>query len=147
MNNPLMQLIADGRIRTLADLRATYHQLVMQTHPDAVGSDRLVLKFLEFSDQDEEAKAYLVQSITNHELSDATNVPNHRLEFYKQLHLIESLEMPYAFHTDENVEAIKAAKQLAIKALSDGSPKWWISIPKLMRTMYLSRRKSHAVRI
>jgi hypothetical protein len=49
VNNVLIQLIVDGRIRTLEDLRATYHKLAMQTHPDAVGSDKLVRKFLEFS--------------------------------------------------------------------------------------------------
>ena len=95
VNNALIQLIVDGRIRTLEDLRSTYHKLAMQTHPDAVGSDKLVRKFLEFSDQYEEAK---------------------------QLHLIESLEMPYAFHSDENQESITAAKQLAISALSQWNP-------------------------
>ena len=121
MNNTLIQLIVDGRIRTLEDLRSTYHKLAMQTHPDAVGSDKLVRKFLEFSDQYEEAKAYLAQS--KKDLSSTeTFRTNHRLEFYKQLHLIESLEMPYAFHTDENQESIAAAKQQAISALSQWNP-------------------------
>jgi hypothetical protein len=117
VNNTLIQLIVDGRIRTLEDLRSTYHKLAMQTHPDAVGSDKLVRKFLEFSDQYEEAKAYLAQSKADLS-STETSRTNHRLEFYKQLHLIESLEMPYAFHSDENQESIAAAKQLAISALS-----------------------------
>ena len=121
MNNTLIQLIVDGRIRTLEDLRSTYHKLAMQTHPDAVGSDKLVRKFLEFSDQYEEAKAYLAQSKADLS-STETSRTNHRLEFYKQLHLIESLEMPYAFHTDENQESIAAAKQLAISALSKWNP-------------------------
>jgi len=122
MNNALVQLIADGRIRNLEDLRTTYHKLAMQTHPDAVGSDRLVRKFLEFSDQYEEAKAYFAQSIKEHAQSAEPSVTNHRLEFYRQLHSIESLEMPYAFHSDENQESIKVAKQLAIAALSQWKP-------------------------
>ena len=122
VNNALIQLIVDGRIRTLEDLRATYHKLAMQTHPDAVGSDKLVRKFLEFSDQYEEAKAYLAQSIKDHGLSSEASITNYRLEFYKQLHLIESLEMPYAFHSDENQESIRVAKQMAISALSQWKP-------------------------
>jgi hypothetical protein len=122
MNNALIQLIEDGRIRNLEDLRATYHKLAMQTHPDAVGSDRLVLKFLEFSDQYEEAKAYLAQSIKDLDSSIEAPSTNHRLEFYRQLHLIESLEMPYAFHSEENQESIAAAKQMAIRALSKWKP-------------------------
>ena len=88
VNNVLIQLIVDGRIRTLEDLRATYRRLAMQTHPDAVGSDKLVRKFLEFSDQYEEAKAYLAQSVQDRGLSSAASKTNSRLEFYKQLHLI-----------------------------------------------------------
>ena len=107
VNNALIQLIVDGRIRTLEDLRATYHKLAMQTHP--VGSDNLVRKFLEFSDQYEEAKSYLAQSVRDHGLSSEASQTNHRLEFYKQLHLIESLEMPYAFHSDENQESIRVS--------------------------------------
>jgi hypothetical protein len=122
VNNALIQLIVDGRIRTLEDLRATYHKLAMQTHPDAVGSDKLVRKFLEFSDQYEEAKAYLAQSVQDHSLASEASKTNHRLEFYKQLHLIESLEMPYAFHSDENQESIRVAKQMAISALSQWKP-------------------------
>jgi hypothetical protein len=122
MNNPLVQLIVDGRIRTLADLKSTYHTLAMQTHPDAVGSDRLVAKFLEFSDQYEEAKTYLVQSIRGNDPSAAASTTNHRLEFYKQLHRIESLELPYAFHPEENQESIEIAKREALRSLSQWKP-------------------------
>ena len=122
VNNALIQLIVDGRIHTLEELRATYRKLAMQTHPDAVGSDKLVRKFLEFSDQYEEAKAYLAQSVQDHALLSETSKTNYRLEFYKQLHLIESLEMPYAFHSDENQESIRVAKQMAISALSQWKP-------------------------
>jgi len=120
--NPFIQLIVDGRLRTLADLKATYHKLVMQTHPDTVGSDRLLRKFLEFSDQYEEAKGYLAQSVKNDDPSGQINMPNHRLAFYKQLHAIESMELPYAFHQDENRESIEAAKLRAINALSEWKP-------------------------
>jgi len=122
VNNALIQLIVDGRIRTVEDLRATYRKLAMQTHPDAVGSDKLVRKFLEFSDQYEEAKAYLAQSVQDRGLSSEASRTNYRLKFYRQLHLIESLEMPYAYHLDENQEFIRVAKQMAISALSQWKP-------------------------
>ena len=122
VNNALIQLIVDGRIRSLEGLRATYHQLVMQTHPDAVGSDKLVRKFLEFSDQYEEAKAYFARTVQDDGFPSEASKTNHRLEFYKQLHLIESLEMPYAFRSDENQESIRTAKQTATSALSQWKP-------------------------
>jgi hypothetical protein len=122
MKNPLIQLITEGRIATLADLKETYHRLVMQTHPDAVGSDKLLKKFLEFNDHYEEAKGYLVQPAQEQYLSIETNSVNHRLGFYKQLHLIESLEIPYAFRSEENQECIRTAKQCAIRELSVWRP-------------------------
>lgn len=122
MGNPFIQMIADGRLRTLEDLRAAYHKLVMQTHPDAVGSNRLLKKFLEFSGQYEEAKGYLAQSSNGHQRGGETNRSNHRLEFFKQLHLVESLELPYALHSEESQERIRAAKQLALRELSEWRP-------------------------
>ena len=122
MTNPFIRLIVEGRLRTLMDLKAAYHNLVMQTHPDAVGSDRLLSKFLEFSDQYEEAKGYLAQSVQDHDVSTETVQSNPRLEFYRQLHLIESMEMPYAFRYQENQESIEAAKQAAISHLSKWKP-------------------------
>src|SRR5208337_4824603 len=67
------------------------------------------------------AKAYLAQSRTDLSLTESSGT-NHRLDFYKQLHLIESLEMPYAFHSDENQESIAVAKELAVSALSKWKP-------------------------
>jgi hypothetical protein len=89
----------------------------MQTHPDAVGSDKLVRKFLEFNYQYEEAKAFFAQSTGGQPLSIETISVNHRLEFYKEMYLIESLEMPYGFHPEENQQPTETARQGAIRAL------------------------------
>jgi hypothetical protein len=51
-----------------------------------------------------------------------TDMPNHRLAFYKQLHLVESLEMPYSVHSKEDQESIAAAKQAAIGELMHWRP-------------------------
>jgi hypothetical protein len=115
--NPLVKLIVDGRIASLADLRSTYHTLLMRTHPDAVGSDKLVRKFLEFGEYYEEAKAFLAQSTEESHVSDETADVNHRLGFYKELYLIESLQTPYEFHPEENQRNIEQARQNAISEL------------------------------
>ena len=47
---------------------------------------------------------------------------NHRLEFFKQLHLVESLEMPYAYHPKENLQRIHSAKVQAIQSLTEWKP-------------------------
>jgi hypothetical protein len=120
--NPLIQLIIDGRIASLGELRSTYHKLLMQTHPDAVGSDKLVRKFLEFGEYYAEAKAFLHQSIEESPLSVETANVSHRLRFYKELFLIESLEIPYGFHPEENQRSIEHARQNAIGELSAWRP-------------------------
>ena len=53
---------------------------------------------------------------------DGTNVPNHRLAFYRQLHLVESLEMPHALRSKEDQESIAAAKQVALGELVQWRP-------------------------
>jgi hypothetical protein len=50
VNNGLIRLVLDGRIRIIEDLISTYHTPSMQTHPDAVGMQKPVRKFLVFSD-------------------------------------------------------------------------------------------------
>lgn len=121
MRNPFVRLIAEERIRTLADLKATYHTLVMKTHPDAVGSDRLQKEFIELSDYYEEARSYITQ-VAKEASPDSLNVQNHRLEFYRQLHLIESLAMPYAYHAKENKSRLGSARELAIGEMSAWKP-------------------------
>ena len=120
LDNPLMRLVAEGRIRTLGDLKATYHRLVMKTHPDAVGSDRLQERFIQFSEHYEEARAFLAQE--TREPPDSVVPSNHRLEFYRQLRLVESLEMPYAFHAEENQALARTAKQRAAHELTAWKP-------------------------
>jgi hypothetical protein len=117
-----MQLITHGRIGSLADLRSTYHKLVMQTHPDTVGSDKLVKKFIEFNDYYQEAKTFLAQSTQQQPPSANADGANHRLEFYKELFMIESLEMPYGIHPEQNRQQTETARQRVIGELSAWRP-------------------------
>jgi hypothetical protein len=120
--NPLKQLIVDGRIASLEELKSTYHKLLMQTHPDAVGSDKLVRKFLEFGEHYEEARAFLAQSTKESQLPIKTANVNHRLRFYKELFFIESIELPYGFQPEENLRDLEKARQNALRELSGWRP-------------------------
>ena len=117
-----MQLITDGRIGSLADLRSTYHKLVMQTHPDAVGSDKLVKKFIDLNDYYQEAKTFLAQSTQEQNPSADADSANHRLAFYKELFRIESVEMPCGIHPEENHQRTETARQRVIGELSAWRP-------------------------
>jgi curved DNA-binding protein CbpA len=59
MAKTLIDLIDTGRIKTLEDLKSAYHKIVMKTHPDAIGSNKLLPQYLSLTDQYEEAKKYL----------------------------------------------------------------------------------------
>ena len=57
--NPFVRLIESGRVSTNAQLRSAYRTLVLKTHPDAVGSDRLLDRYLALSADYEEARRLL----------------------------------------------------------------------------------------
>jgi hypothetical protein len=106
MTNVLMQLIQAGRIQTLDGLKGAYRNAIMKTHPDAVGSNKYLESYLELRNQYEEAKAYLAKSRPLEGNSEKDDKRNHRLEFFEKLNQIESLETPYAFHPEENIETL-----------------------------------------
>jgi len=120
MGNVLIQLIQSGKLRSFEDLKSTYHKIVMKTHPDAVGSDKYLDRYLQLSTEYEEARTYLAEFHSAQGVSDEQACKNHRLAFFEQLRLIESLEMPYAFHQEENLEKLSLAK----KAASDALQSW-----------------------
>lgn len=117
MGNVLIQLIQSGKLRTFEDLRSTYHKIVMKTHPDAVGSDKYLKRYLQLSNEYEQARIFLTESQRAQGDSVAAPSKNHRLAFFQQLHLIETLEMPYHFHPEENLEELVVAKKAATNEL------------------------------
>jgi hypothetical protein len=122
MSNPLLQPVAEGRIRNLADLKNAYRDLLKQTNPDGLDSATFIQKYLESNSHYEEAKAYLAQTGSDIAPSMETAGTNHRLEFYKQLHLIELIETQSASQTENNQVSINTTKELAIMALSKWKP-------------------------
>jgi len=119
VSNLLIKLIREDKIKTSEGLKSAYRTLVLKTHPDAVGSDKHLESYLELSNQYEEAKTYLTRSRQTHSIPTDDRSRNHRLAFFRQLDLIESLEMPYAFHPEENKDRILIAKRTAMAEISN----------------------------
>ena len=117
MDNALILLIQSGRLRSFEDLKSTYHKIIMKTHPDAAGSDKYLNKYLKLSSDYEEARSYLAESHYPHGVNGEQVRKNHRLAFFQQLRLIESFEMPYAFHPEENLARLLIAKKTAMDEL------------------------------
>jgi hypothetical protein len=109
MANPLLRLISEGKITTFDGLKRAYRRIVMKTHPDAVGSDRLTDKLIEFSGYYEEARQY-ISRFHAHMFHGPKSVINHRLAFFQQLHVIESLEAPYAIKPADYIKTMKEAR-------------------------------------
>jgi hypothetical protein len=120
MNNILIQLILNGKIRSYEGLKSVYHKVIMKTHPDAVGSNIHLESYLQLSKDYVEARAYLTESVHGQMYAPQTEAKNYRLAFFQQLDLVESMEMPYAFRPDENLESLHLAK----KATKDNLLHW-----------------------
>jgi len=118
MSNPLLQLIETGRIHTFDGLKAAYRKAIMKTHPDAVGSNKYVESYLKLRSQYDEAKAYFVKSQNTQLSLEEIENTNHRLAFFEKLNQIELLEMPYAFHPEENREQLLSLRKAAMDEIS-----------------------------
>jgi hypothetical protein len=107
-DNIFIKLIRDGRIGTLGELKRAYHRVVMRTHPDAVGSDRLVDVYIRYSSNYEEAVNLLTRSRPDPGPPPVEERVNHRLLFFREFYRLETIDKPYAFkkfyHTEEEIE-------------------------------------------
>jgi curved DNA-binding protein CbpA len=98
MDNIFIRWIDQGIIRNLDDLKKTYRRIVMKTHPDAVGSDRLVEQYIECRTHYEQAKVLLENSEKHPELRAAEEARDYRLLFYQEFYRLEMMDKPYAFN-------------------------------------------------
>jgi hypothetical protein len=116
--NDFIRLIRSGRLRSFEELRSLYHRVIMKTHPDAAGSDKYLEMHLRLGTEYEEARSYLAETLRAGDGSADTTTRNHRLAFFRQLRLVEAMEMPYAFHRGERLAQLRAAKQAAMSELA-----------------------------
>jgi hypothetical protein len=121
MENVFIQLIDQGRVGDLDGLKRAYRRLVMRTHPDAIGSARLVKEFLEFGEYYEAAKIYLKLKVPAPSTGLQKESSNHRLEFFRQLKKLEAIDTPYAFHRDYG--QINPIKALAVETFRKWGPR------------------------
>ncbi len=109
-DNPFIRLIRQGRIKSLQQLRNTYRTLVMKTHPDTVGSNRLIDRYLSFGSYYEEAKSALENPDAFLTRTPGAVAPSHRLAYYQTLHKLERIDKPYSFHRSQNLKVIHELK-------------------------------------
>jgi hypothetical protein len=113
MGNPLIKLINEGKINSLQQLKNTYRILVMKTHPDAVGSTKLVEGYLSLSSYYEEARRVFENGNSTKKETVKVISQNHRLVYYQILQKLEMIDKPYSFHRQENLKRIKELKDEA----------------------------------
>jgi hypothetical protein len=111
MDNPFIRFVDQGNIRNLDDLKRLYRRMVMHTHPDAVGSDRLVDRYIEYSNFYEEAKDRFTAAESAAGIEPHRPPESFRLLFYKEFYRLERIDRPDAFnkhyHTREEIQAAK----------------------------------------
>jgi hypothetical protein len=122
--NDFIRLIRSGKIGSFEELRSMYRTVIMKTHPDGAGSEKYLEVHLRLGTDYEEARAYLAETQRARGVGGAPATRNHRLAFFRQLRLIESLEMPYMFHRGEKLAEVRAAKEAARSALDCWRSEW-----------------------
>ena len=124
MNNVLIRLIDRGKIRTLEELKSAYRTLLMKTHPDAAGSDVYLEDYLLLGNHYREASSFLAGRARTGDGGPPTPCANYRLAFFQHLHIVESLEVPYAFHPEEYTEKVVLARKAALEAMTNWNRDW-----------------------
>ncbi|MGA2765929.1 MAG: hypothetical protein ABSG17_21520 [Spirochaetia bacterium] len=130
-----MQLIFNGRIRSLEDLKRFYRKIVMKTHPDALGSAGLSDQFIQFGNFYEEAKQYLADNIAGPGSTPQIKSTNERLRFYQTMQKLEALDMPYAFHRRDNEVRIRTLQSEAASLFKNWNSRY-LKLHLLARNEY-----------
>jgi hypothetical protein len=111
VENIFVKYIREGRIRSVDELKSYYRQIVMKTHPDIVGSDRLVEQYIEYGKQYSEARAMMQTEANYPDTAAEEHSVSYRLLFYREFYHLERIDRPYAFnkhyHSEEEIELAK----------------------------------------
>jgi curved DNA-binding protein CbpA len=110
MDNFFISYIRQGRIQGLEELKKTYRRMVLKTHPDTVGSDRLVEEYIACRNSYEQARELLEEEAKRH------GARNHRLLFYREYYRLGMIDMPFAFNKYYfNRQQIQLSRQRALE--------------------------------
>ncbi len=118
MGNAFIRYIENGKIRDHAELRSAYMKIVMKTHPDSVGSDRLVDKFLSLTDQYEEAREYLSKKLSTSGPGDEYFEESSRLSFFRHLRCLEAFDFPFNRDRDTYTRDLAYLKERALSCFT-----------------------------
>jgi hypothetical protein len=110
MENLFIKLIQSGKIKNLEELKKAFRKVAKRTHPDIVGSDQFINKFILFKSFFEEAKQFLKSDDTNTDKNKTTIIENYRFLFFKDLKNLDTLELP-RYQNKKIVEQIKQTKE------------------------------------
>src|SRR4030042_526834 len=117
MENIFIKLIKEGTIRNLDELKNAFRKIAKKTHPDTVGSDELVEKFIQFKVFFDEAKEFLKSKSLIPEGSDVYAVNDYRLLFFQSMQKLDTLELPHNKNkrTEENIKTTRESMALYFK--------------------------------
>ena len=110
MENIFIDLIKSGKIKDLEELKKAFRKIAKKTHPDIVGSEQFINKFILFKSFFEEAKQFLKSDNSIAEKNKTTIIENFRFLFFKDLKNLDTLELPRC-QNKKIVEQIKQIKE------------------------------------
>ena len=124
MENIFINLIKSGKIKNLEDLKKAFRKVAKKTHPDIVGSDQFINKFILFKTFYEEAKQFLKSGNLNSKKNTITTIENYRFLFFKDLKKLNTLELPH-YMNKKIIEQIKQTKESIAVNLKNWKPDYY----------------------
>ncbi len=114
MENIFINLMNEGKIRSLDDLKSVFRKIAKKTHPDAAGSDTLVRKFIVFRKQYEDACRHIISGEHGEWKKQKAFGNNYRYMFFREMLSLYYLET--SFQTSKTAQA-----DIKIKSVMDAA--------------------------
>jgi curved DNA-binding protein CbpA len=130
MENIFIKFIHNGKIKNLEELKKAYWKLAKKTHPDSIGSDKFVRKFIQFKENFEEAKKILISNDLTIKENEIIPDENFRFLFFLELQKIYSLEAQF-LQTKKNIDQ-------KIKLINESAFSYFIKWKKDYNNLYIS---------